>query len=105
MDLDISRFRVTKNVRLAKVKPIVIVLTVRNGGAVDEPRMATVIGTQNGVEVYNQTQMVSDAVGDGSSRVFFTPFVPDDSGDIRWVATIDDDDPDVDMATAVTSVR
>jgi hypothetical protein len=65
VDLDIACFRVTKQVHLSrgskKIKPkkIHIKLTVQNNGAVDEPRTATVVGVQNGVEIYNESLEVS----------------------------------------------
>jgi len=105
VDLDIKSFRVTKRVRLdGKMRPARITLSVRNGGLVDEPRTATVIGMMGGVEVYREPAEVSDAVGDGSSRFMFPGYVPDMSGDIVWTAIIADDDVDEDMATAQTTV-
>jgi hypothetical protein len=119
VDLDIARFRVSRTARLEETepekpdsvalgdeaKPVSITLVVRNGGSVDEPRMATVVGVQNGVEVYNQAMIVSDPVGDGRSTVAFPSYAPVAAGDIRWTATIADDDPDVDQASGVTRVK
>ncbi len=105
LDLDIAQFKVTKRVRLANPKEIDITMAVRNDGLVNsQTRLATVIGMQNGVEVYNETLPVSDAVGDGRTRFTFPAFTPNVAGDIEWTATIDDDDPDDDTATAVTTV-
>jgi hypothetical protein len=62
------------------------------------------------VEVYDHTLTVTDAVGNGrttfddGSVPSIPPFVPTVAGDILWTATIDDDDPDIDVATAVTTV-
>ena len=67
--------------------------------------MATIIGSQNGVEVYNETQSVSDGVGNGRTTVDFMSYTPSVSGDITWTATIADGDPDDDVATASTVVR
>ena len=110
IDLDIAQFQVTKRVRLAKVKPVKIKLVVRNNGMVNsQTRDATVIGMQVqdnvAVEVYNETLEVSDAVGDGRSTFKFPPYTPGSAGDIMWTATIADDDPDIDEATAVTIVK
>jgi PKD repeat protein len=104
VDLDIKSFRVTKRVRLDNVRPVRIVLSVRNDGQVDEPRLATVVGMLGAVEVYRESLDVFDDVGDGSSRFAFPEYVPDMSGDIMWQATIEDDDIDEDMATALTTV-
>jgi hypothetical protein len=110
IDLDIAQFRVSKRARVDG-RPIRITLVVRNDGVVNSAeRPATVIGMQGGVEVYNRTLPVSDAVGDGRSRFSFPAYGPPEyepptAGEIMWTATIADDDPDVDMATAVTVVR
>ena len=110
VDLDIAQFKVTKRVRLANVKPIGIQLTVRNAGTVNgtETRVATVIGVQlqdgGAVEVYRETMDVSDPVGNGRTKFDFPSFEPDAAGDINWTASIADDDPDDDVATATTTV-
>jgi hypothetical protein len=49
-----------KKVNLKKVKPFKIQLTVVNNGAVSsQTRPATVVGVQNGLDVYNETIDVS----------------------------------------------
>jgi hypothetical protein len=108
VDLDIKDINVTQEVKLKEPKPFRIRMDVKNYGMVDEPRPATVIGVQNGMEVYNETIMVSDAPGDDDHTRFesfptFTP-TPDHVGKIMWTATIEDDDPDPDVATAQTKV-
>ncbi len=105
VDLDIAKFKVTKRVRLAKVKPVGIQLTVKNSGVVEGDAPATVTGVQNGVEVYSVTVTVSDAVGNGRTKFDFPDFIPTDAGDIVWTATIADGDPDADEATATTVVQ
>ena len=105
VDLDIAQFRVTKGIRLARVKPIGIVLVVKNNGAFEGEAPATIVGVQNGMEVYNQTLTVSDAIGNGRTRFGFPSYTPTTAGDIMWTATIDDQDADIDMATATTSVQ
>jgi PKD repeat protein len=103
VDLDIAGFRVTKRVSLKRVKPIGIRLVVRNNGSVNggERRSATVAGTQNGIEVY---RFVSELTGDSRSTLQFEPYTPEVVGDITWIVTINDDDNDVDEATAITKV-
>jgi hypothetical protein len=107
IDLDIDRLTVPNSVR----RPATITpqLRVRNNGAVDQPRPARIRGvTQAGVVFYDQTVQVSDPVGGGATTVNFpasqstTVAGP---GTITWTATIDDTDPDVDQATATTTVR
>ena len=106
IDLDIAQFKVGKRVSLARVKPIAISLVVINRGAVNsQTRDANVVGTQGGVEVYNETLAVHDAVGNGRTKFDFPAFTPSVAGDISWTVTIADDDPDVDEANAVTTVQ
>ncbi len=106
LDLDIVGFKVNKRFSLTKGRDAIgITLTVKNDGAINsQTRPATVIGVQNGDQVYGETLPVSDAVGDGRSRFDFPSFTPTELGDITWTATIADDDPDIDTATAVTRV-
>jgi hypothetical protein len=106
IDLDVAQFKVTKRVRLANIKPIAISLVVKNDGVVNtQERPATVIGTQGGVEVYTETLLVHDEIGNGRTQFDFPAFTPSVAGDISWTVTIADDDPDVDEATAVTTVQ
>lgn len=105
IDLDIAQFKVTKNVRIANVKPIGISLVVKNTGTTEGSAMATITGSQNEIEVYSETQPVSDGVGNGRTTVDFMSYTPTVSGEIVWTATIADDDPDIDEATASTNVR
>jgi hypothetical protein len=63
---------------------------------------------QDGVLVYDKTLMVSDALGQGGSKFVFPPYdtkILGVVGDITWTVTIADDDPDLDEATATTSVK
>jgi PKD domain-containing protein len=107
LDLDITGFRVSKSARLGakNPRPITVKLTVQNGGTAEGPAIATVIGVQNGIEVYDEMLMVSDAPGKGRSTFEFPGYLPEATGDISWTAGIADDDPDQDLATATTSVR
>ena len=104
VDLDIAQFKVTKRVRLARVKPVGIQLTVKNNGLVEGDAPATIIGVQNGVEVYNETVTVTDAVGNGRTKFDFPAYIPTDAGDIVWTANIADGDPDDDTVLATTTV-
>jgi VCBS repeat-containing protein len=103
VDLDIAGFRVTKRVSLKRVKPIGIRLVVRNNGSVngEERRSATVVGTQNGEEVFRYN---SELTGDRRNTLQFGPYTPKVVGDIIWTVTIHDDDIDADEATAFTKV-
>jgi hypothetical protein len=104
VDLDISAFRITSQIR-GLPGTVTIRLDVRNNGAVNGSRPATVVGVRNNVQVYSETRQVSDAVGGGSTAFNFTSFPVTVPGNITWTATIADDNPDVDQATATTRVR
>jgi hypothetical protein len=105
VDLDIKSFRVTKKIALIRVKPVVIKLTVNNGGLIEGSAPATLTGVQNGGVVHEQTLNVTDAVGNGSTRYTLDPFTPDAVGVIEWTMVIADGDPDDDVATATTTVN
>jgi hypothetical protein len=106
VDLDIARFSATKSIRLARVKPVTIKLVVKNNGTANaQTRPATVSGWQNGGEVYTETQQVSADAGKGRSTFNFGPYIPTAPGEIMWTVIISDDDPDIDQATAFTSVK
>ncbi len=106
IDLDIARFSVTKSVRLQRVRSVEIKMVVQNNGTINsQTRPATVIGMQNGVQVFEETQQVYNPIGNGRSTFIFGPYTPTATGEIMWTATIADDDPDVDTAIAVTQVQ
>ena len=110
LDLDVASLKVTKRVSLQRVKPIGITLGVKNNGTVEGTAFATITGMQNGIEVYNETLTVTDAVGNGRTKYndrsvpSIPTFEPRFEGDILWRVTIADTDPDNDAVTAVTTV-
>jgi spore coat protein A len=110
VDLDIARFRVSGSARVgSEIKRIQLTVENPNGGG-EDMRPATLTGFQNGVEVYfpesnGITKPVWDLAGNGRARFAFPAFTPTVAGTINWTVTIDDDDPDIDTATASTNVR
>lgn len=110
LDLDIAQLSVTKRVSVSRVRPVDIKLVVKNNGTVEGSALATITGEQNGIVVYSETLTVTDAVGNGRTRYDdgstppIPPYTPTASGDILWTATIADDAPDIDEATATTRV-
>jgi len=108
-DLDIKNFHVD---RVAQVdgggnSGIIdkIWVTVQNNGAVECSGSLKVTGIQNAVPVYVQTQTVTDLPGNGAERTYYQSYVPSATGDILWTAELTDEDPDEDIAEAVTTVK
>jgi hypothetical protein len=104
LDLDIKRFSATKRVSVSRPKAIVPQLSVLNNGVIEGDAIATVTGVQGGNPVYQETLLVTDGVGNGSTKYDFPSYVPDTEGDIVWTAVINDEDPDDDVATTTTTV-
>ena len=98
--LTIDRFRATKSVRVARKQRIELELRVRNNGTVDGSAPATVVGIQNGVQIYTQTLAVSDRKGGGATSFALAPYTPTVAGNITWTVTLQGA-----TATATTEVR
>jgi hypothetical protein len=107
-DLDIFKFSASKKVLSGKVDPpgqqVKIKLWVSNPGPADELGLATVVGVQDGSVVYTESMMVSDFVDDEPTMYMFPSYDPAGIGEISWMVTIVDGDPDEDTATATTLV-
>lgn len=103
-DLDIAGFRVTKRVSFRRVKPVQIKLVIKNQSGISASTVATVVGVQNGSEVFIRKDIpVTDLVGN-ERTTFVLEYTPVGSGNILWTATIDDADPDDDVKTATTKI-
>ena len=106
VDLDVQSFKVTNKVNLSDGKPIEIELIVQNlSSASGSARQATVVGVQNIFEVYRETMMVFDFVGGSGTEWSFPVYRPTNLGNMRWTVRVDDDDLDVDSATALTIIE
>ncbi len=110
-DFAIRRFKATKRVELAtakhergKPKVVRFRLALRNVGGGKGKLPATLVGVQNGAEVYRQVLMVGSS-GRKNFRVRFPSFAPTAPGEITWTITIQDADPGNSSATAVTQVQ
>ncbi len=105
VDLHIVKFRVNRSVYLGGEddSSVHIRLVVKNNGTVNQSRPATVVGVQNGREVFRQTRLVSAPIG-RSATYRFRSFKPWATGDITWTITVANDSPHGDHATAVTHV-
>ena len=106
VDLDVQSFKVINKVKLSDVKPIKIELIVQNlSSAKGSARQAIVVGIQNIFEVYRETMMVFDLVGGSGTKWSFPTYRPTKLGNIQWTVTVNDDNPDVDLATALTIIK
>ncbi len=114
-DLDIKSFRASHRANLDNFRRIRLTLVARNNGFVDIPgagfgATATIVGMQDGVEIYSATIPVWDPLGDGGTRFRIeitdpSLFVP---GTVMWTATLsvprDVDGPGGDVASASTLI-
>lgn len=101
LDYDIAAFRASKRARVGgkKAVSLKLVATAAAGGGV--VKTATLVGTQNGAEVYRQTIELTIEAG-GRGRYAFPDHAPQAAGEITWELTLSDDDVDVDTASATT---
>jgi hypothetical protein len=103
LDLDIAGLTATRRVSLSRGKTVQVKLTVANPGPMTGSADATLVGVQNGAQVYNETIAVSAAVG-GTASATFPAYLPTALGTITWTVTLADQDPDTDTATATSSI-
>jgi hypothetical protein len=107
-DFDIKRFQATKRVKIrvnGKPQEVKFQFMVFNEGTGTGTTPATLVGMQNGQQVYSETIDVSAPPGGAPAKFSFPSYTPTGVGDITWTVTIEDNDADVDQATAVTMVR
>lgn len=103
LDIDIARLATTKRVSLNRIKPVEIKIAVTNPGTLGGAAEATLVGVQNGTQIYNETIAVSAPAG-GSARYKFPAYLPTATGLIDWSVTLTDEDPDIDQAGASTKI-
>lgn len=106
-DFDIQKFTATNQFNLkgvGKGHEVKFHLWVFNEGTDTGTSPATLVGMQNGQQVYSETINIS--VPPGETVMFrFPSFKPTAMGDITWTVTVEDNDADVDQATATTAIR
>ena len=104
MDLDITGFAVPASYELGKAGGLKPSLKLANRSRVAGTRTATVVGVQNDTEVYRASVAVT-LRSRGSGEAKLPTFLPTAAGVIQWTGTVEDDDPDADVATAMTNVK
>ena len=105
VDLDIYKLKTSPSVKAGK--DVSIQLRVRQKSAAAGAQPATIVGVDRlGVEVYSQTMLVDGTTGRRrSTSVNFPSYTTTgNEGVIKWTATLNDSDPDLDRATSTTRV-
>ncbi len=107
LDLDIRAFRVSQEVEIKRdeTNSIQIRLDIRTSSRADGQGTATVVGVQNGIEVYRASLAVSAGSSRRTRSYTFPAYLPTAGGTITWTATLSDGNPDDDTATASTLVK
>lgn len=103
-DLDIQDFKAPSHLKMEQPKPIKPVLEVRNSGLLAGQGMAVLTGLQDGLQVYHQSLQISLTPGT-SSAIHFPEFTPEKVGELLWLLTLSDDDPDEDQFQRITLIE
>lgn len=108
VDVDLSRFSVAKRVDLSRGGSVAPAVTVVNTGSVAGTVSVEVEGSAADAQglpavVYTATQDVTLAPG-ATAKVRLPAYAPPAPQTVTWTATVADQDPDVDAATATTKV-
>ena len=106
VDVDITRFSVPKRVDLSRGMTVTPAVSVVNAGTVAGTVSVQLEGTAPDASgapapVYSASQDVTLAPG-ATAKVRFPEYVPAAPEVITWTATVVDQDPDADVATATT---
>jgi nitrate/TMAO reductase-like tetraheme cytochrome c subunit len=104
VDYDLRRFRGPKEKKVGE--KIEIKVNVQNKGSIDPGAALTVIGQQGDMDIPITTadgRMVFAKPGGDEAEIKFT-YTPRSGGTIRWQATLDDGNPDIDEAGFTTQV-
>jgi len=105
VDIDIVELEVPENLE-PRGNTITPTAELKNASTFDGAGSATLVGALGSEEVYRQ--QVSVSLSAGMSRTFAFPsytVAPKLKGTINWTLTVQDEDPDVDQATANTSLK
>ena len=105
VDIDIVELEVPEKLE-PRGNTITPTAELKNASTFDGAGSATLVGALGSEEVYRQRLSVSLAAG--MSRTFAFPsytVAPKLKGTINWTLTVQDEDPDVDQATASTSLK
>jgi hypothetical protein len=102
LDVEIKHFRATEKVKVGK--PVTLKLKIENEEESSGQAPVTLVGIQNGVEVYNQTITVLVEPETEETTWTFPPYTTTAAGKIMWTVTIADESSATNQATATTKV-
>jgi hypothetical protein len=102
-DVTIRSFSATEKVDLSRQQQVRFRLVVQNRSTVSGSGPATLVGRQNGVQVYRRAVALSVQAG-ASKTVAFPAFTPRVKGEIAWTVTVSDQDARPDTARDKTEV-
>jgi len=104
-DYEITMFRAQANTSLTcSGGRVVLDIVVENVGTEEGPALLTVTGEQNGVEFVHQVVEVTDSLEPGGTRYRLQNYYASEVGVIQWTATLQDVEPEPEVATATTRV-
>ncbi len=103
VDIDIDELKVPEELRTGTATSITPVVEAKNSGTVSGSAPAHLTATLGMAQVYDQTITITLPRGE-DGKFPFPPYAvaAGSTGVLVWKLTIDDDDPDVDQATART---
>jgi uncharacterized protein (TIGR03382 family) len=105
LDVDLEELGVPRLLDTRRARTITPEVEVKNTGSVAGTAQVTVVGARNGAEVYRQSLPATLEVG-ADAELEFPPYSVEANalGAILWTATVEDQDPDVDLRTATTQL-
>jgi hypothetical protein len=103
-DLDIAGFRAPKRLSLRREKPVKMKLVVVNKSGISGSGTVTLTASNANEQLSLEQSEAAISLADGERATLIFNYMPTVSGIYTWTATISDDDPDDDAATATTKV-
>ncbi|PWB46008.1 MAG: hypothetical protein C3F12_08045 [Candidatus Methylomirabilota bacterium] len=103
LNIELKHFRATKKVKIGR--QVTFRLDIENEEDSSGELPASLVGIQNGVEVYNETITIFAEPAMEEARWSFPSYTPTAKGKITWIVTIVDDSSRTNQATAITKVK
>jgi hypothetical protein len=103
-DLDIAAFRAPKRLSLSREKPVKMKVVVVNKSGISGSGTVTLTASNASEQLPLEQNQAFISLADGERATLIFTYTPTVAGIFTWTATISDDDPDDDAATASTKV-